>query len=195
MALLTRKEQIEQTATDLFKTRGFAATSMRELAQLLGLEAASLYAHIRSKEELLQKVCFRLADAFFSNFRRALNPADKATEQLRAAIRAHVQVITGNLAAAVVFQTEWRHLSEPYLSDIIHRQETYEAGFRQLLQTGQAHGELRPVDVHLATRTLLASLNGLPGWYKPEGKLSPEQIAETIADLFLLGLSNFPEDS
>jgi hypothetical protein len=97
-------------------------------------------------------------------------------------------VITENLAAAAVFQTEWRHLSEPYLSDIIQRQEEYENNFRQLIQTGQTNGELRVTDVSLTARTLLASLNGLPGWYKPEGKLSPVQIADHIADLFLRGL-------
>ncbi len=184
----TRKEQIEQTATHLFETRGYAATSMRNLAQLLGMEAASIYAHIQSKEEILQKICFRLADEFYNGFRSAVAGTGIIPEQLRAAIRAHVQVITDHLAAAAVFQTEWRHLSEPYLSDIIRRQEEYENNFRQLLQTGQTNGELRVTNVALTARTLLASLNGLPSWYKPEGQLSPEQIADNIADLFLVGL-------
>ena len=189
MRLATRKEQIEQTATHLFKTRGFAAASMRDLAQLLGMEAASIYTHIRSKEEILQKICFRLAYEFFNGFRAAVSDSPTASGQLRAAILAHVRVITENVAAAAVFQTEWRHLSEPYLSDIIRRQEEYENNFRQLLQAGQTNGELRITDVALTARTLLASLNGLPGWYKPEGALSPEQIAQNIADIFLIGLS------
>ncbi len=187
--MINRKEQIEQTATNLFRTRGFAATSMRELAQSLGMEAASIYAHIRSKEEILQKICFRLADDFFAGFREAVNQPGPVTEKLQAAIAAHVQVITENLAAATVFQTEWRHLSEPYLSQIIQLQEEYEVNFRELLQAGQASGEFDIAETPLTARALLASLNGLAQWYKPQGQLTPTEIVASFSHLFLRGIA------
>lgn len=162
---------------------------MRELAQSLGMEAASIYAHIRSKEEILQKVCFRLANDFFAGFRMAVDQPGSVTNKLQAAVAAHVQVITENLAAATVFQTEWRHLSEPYLSQIIQLQEEYEGSFRELLELGQAAGEFDLANVPLTARALLASLNGLAHWYKPEGKLTPTEIATTFSHLFLHGLA------
>ncbi|PSR57270.1 TetR family transcriptional regulator [Adhaeribacter arboris] len=185
---MNRKEQIEQTAISLFRTQGFAATSMRTLAQSLGMEAASIYAHIRSKEEILQKVCFRLADDFFTGFKNAVNKPGTVTEKLQAAIAEHVQVITENLAAATVFQTEWRHLSDPYLGQMIQLQAQYEAGFRELLITGQTNGEFELTDAHLTARALLASLNGIARWYNPEGKLTPTEIAANFSQLFLRGL-------
>ncbi len=65
---ISRKKQIEQKATELFKSRGYAATSMRDLAAEMGLEAGSLYSHIKSKEEILRNVCFEMANDLMSEF-------------------------------------------------------------------------------------------------------------------------------
>ena len=96
---LSRKEQIEQTATALFKNRGFSATSMRDLANQLGIEAASIYSHIKSKEEILQRVCFRMANEFFEAIDQADVRHASASERLQAAITAHVKVLTKNTEA------------------------------------------------------------------------------------------------
>src|SRR6476469_3892534 len=104
----SRKAQIDRTATGLFRARGYAATSMRELATALGLEAGSLYSHIKSKEEILHRVCFGLGADFFAGFDQATADASVAVAtQLRQAIEAHVQVLTRDSAASTVFLHEW----------------------------------------------------------------------------------------
>ncbi|WP_133272235.1 TetR/AcrR family transcriptional regulator [Hymenobacter radiodurans] len=188
---LSRKAQIDQTATALFRTRGFAATSMRELAEALGLEAGSLYSHIKSKQELLHRICFRLAEDFFAGFAAATHDAaEPAAVQLRRAIESHVRVLTQDVAASAVFLHEWRHLSEPARTEFLALRERYETGFRLLIQRGIEQNDLRTPDAAFATLTLLASLNWLPTWYKPEGKLPPSEIAHRLADQLLLGLAN-----
>lgn len=185
----SRKAQIERTATALFRSRGFAATSMRELATALGLEAGSLYSHIKSKEELLHGICFGLADTLFAGFAAATADATQpVAAQLRHAIEAHVRVLTRDVAAASVFLLEWRHLSEPARTEFVGLRERYEAGFRQLIQRGLDAGELHAPEAAFATLTLLASLNWLPAWYQPEGKLSPDEIAHRLAEQLLRGL-------
>jgi AcrR family transcriptional regulator len=187
---LSRKAQIDQTATALFRARGFAATSMRELAEALGLEAGSLYSHIKSKQELLHRICFRLADDFFAGFAAATHDStEPAAAQLRQAIESHVRVLTQDVAASAVFLNEWRHLSEPARTEFLTMRERYEASFRDLIQRGIAQNDLHAPDAAFATLTLLASLNWLPTWYKPEGKMPPTEIAHRLADQLLLGLA------
>ena len=188
----SRKAQIDHTATALFRARGFAATSMRELATELGLEAGSLYSHIKSKEEILHRVCFGLAQSFFSAFdaATAATTAPIAT-QLRQAIEAHVRVLTRDSAASAVFLHEWRHLSEPARTEFLALRDRYEAGFRALIARGLATGELQAPDAAFAALTLLASLNWLPSWYRPDGKLSPDEIAHRLAEHLLNGMRSY----
>src|SRR3954471_14961700 len=100
---LTRKEQIFRKAAELFREKGYAASSMRDLAQLLGIEAASLYSHIKSKEEILRNLCFDMA----TEFRKSLEEVEKqdlsASERLRKGIIGHIQVMAKDLTASAVF--------------------------------------------------------------------------------------------
>jgi TetR/AcrR family transcriptional regulator, cholesterol catabolism regulator len=185
---LSRKDQIEQTATALFKSRGYAATSMRDLATAMGLEAASLYSHIKSKEEILQRICFRMANEFFEGLERAEKTVANSKKKLEAAIKSHLTVLTRQPAASAVFQNEWRHLSEPFLSDFQKLRYEYENHFRQIIKEGNANGEFKVTDEKMATLMLLSSLNFVHTWYKPEGKLSPDQISETLSNMLLNGI-------
>ncbi|MBC6989379.1 MULTISPECIES: TetR/AcrR family transcriptional regulator [Hymenobacter] len=188
---LSRKAQIDQTATALFRTRGFAATSMRELATALGIEAGSIYSHIRSKEEILHRICFRMADQFFAGFANATqDDTQPAAVRLRRAIESHVRVLTLDVAASAVFLHEWRHLSEAARNEFLTLRERYEVNFRRLIQQGIEAGELHAPDAAFAALTLLASLNWLPNWFKPDGKLTPDDIAHRLADQLLLGLAH-----
>lgn len=186
--VLSRKEQIEQTATALFKKRGFAATSMRDLANELGIEAASIYSHIKSKEEILQRVCFRMANEFFDAIDKADNRKASATERLQQVIKSHVQVLTNNTEASAVFLHEWRHLSEPFLSDFLALRDRYEMHFREIIRAGIEAGEFTVPDEKFAVLTILSSLNWLHTWYKPDGKMKPEEIAANLAIMLLNGL-------
>lgn len=183
-----RKDQIRLQAQILFRERGYASTSMRDLADSLGIEAASLYNHITSKEEILQDICFSMATAFFA----ALEPiadAKMAPEQkLRSAIEAHLGVIAANSNASAVFLHEWRHLGDPYLSDFRLMRRRYERMFRFIVENGMKEGDFREDDIVMTTRTLLSSMNWTYEWYNPNGKVSPKAMSRLIGSLLLDGL-------
>lgn len=184
----SRKEEIEYQATLMFENKGFSATSMRELALQLNIEASSLYAHIRSKEELLQNICFNMANDFFAAIEAVEGlPADPL-EKLKTAIIAHVKVITNQPAASAVFFTEWRHLSEPGLSRFLKLRENYEQKFLKFIDDGIAESTFDIQDRKLTVLMMLSSLNWIHQWYKPQGAMDPEEIGQKLGDLLIYGL-------
>ncbi|MFT6969652.1 MAG: AcrR family transcriptional regulator [Roseivirga sp.] len=186
----SRKQQIEQKATVLFQERGYAATSMRDLAQVLGIEAASLYSHIKSKEEILQKICFRMAKEFFIAWQEVELETTSFSSKMEKAMIAHVKVITKDTDSSAVFFNEWRHLSEPYLGDFLAMRDDYEGRFKKILKEGMLNGEFKNVDEKFMMLTILSSLNWTHNWYKPNGSLTPEDIGQRLSGLLLNGLKN-----
>src|SRR5437868_1285448 len=109
-ANLKRKEQIHHIAKNLFRERGYAATSMRDLADSVGIEAASLYSHIKSKEEILQVICFEMAEQFLQSSEDLQKQNLPAKEFFYQAVSQYIGILTQNMDASVVFLHEWRHL-------------------------------------------------------------------------------------
>lgn len=187
-AKLDRRTEIRQTAKRLFKERGYAGTSMRDLAKEVGIEAASLYNHLASKEELLYEMCFDIAEQFFAAFNNAIATEKSPSKKLKAAMRAHIGVISGNLDASTVFFHEWIFLKEPDLAKFKKLRYQYEQGFREIVQKGIADKDFKEVNVKLAVFTIFSALNATYDLYKGSEKLSQEEIVESISNLLLKGL-------
>jgi AcrR family transcriptional regulator len=190
IANLSRKEQVIRKAAELFKEKGYAAASMRDLAQLLGIEAASLYSHIKSKEEILRSLCFDMA----AEFRKSLEEVEKqqhlpASEKLRKGIIGHIQVMAKDLTASAVFMNEHRHLSQPYLRDFLLLRINYINRFKSIIEEGTRSGEFKKtIDKKLAVMTLFSSLNWMPMWYDPSGLIEPIELGVQLSDMLVNGL-------
>lgn len=194
IANLSRKEQVIRKAAELFKEKGYAAASMRDLAQLLGIEAASLYSHIKSKEEILRNLCFDMA----AEFRKSLEEVEKqdlpASEKLRKGIIGHIEVMAKDLTASAVFMNEHRHLSQPYLRDFLLLRINYINRFKSIIEQGARSGEFkRTIDKKLAVMTLFSSLNWMPMWYDPSGLIEPIELGKQLSDMLVNGLKQNPK--
>ncbi len=185
---IKRKEQILNTAAHLFKDRGYAATSMRDIAARLNIEAASLYHHIKSKEEILEIICFGMADKFLITIAEVNDIYFNPEEKLRMAIKNHVHIITANQEQSAVFLREWKSLPDNSLKDFKELRNHYENGFKQIIKSGIDEDVFEAVDEKFAVLTILSSLNWINEWYLPEGKMGPGEIAQKIGDFILGGL-------
>jgi AcrR family transcriptional regulator len=186
---VSRKEQIEREAALLFKEKGYSASSMRDLAHQVGIEAGSLYSHFKSKESILQKICFNMANSFFKSLDAVSNLNGNSETKLKNAIHAHIAVLTADPDETIVFQNEWKHMKEPHLGDFMKMRKQYEDRFRKIIRQGIAQGEFLDHDADIMTLTLLSSLNNTTNWYNRDGKLSAADIAERLSDIFLKGLN------
>lgn len=185
----SRKRQLELTATELFKEKGYTASSMRDLANEVGIEAASLYSHIKSKEEILRNICFRMAGEFFAAVNSIDNqPIESMAEKLEMYIVAHTEVIARNTAATLVFMNEWKHLSEPHYSKFVEERHRYENRFIEILKEGIKRKEFLPIDEKFIVLTILSSLNWIPHWYRPEGKMLPQEIGQQLSRMLINGI-------
>lgn len=186
---LSRKEQVIRAAAELFRNKGYAATSMRDLAQALGIEAASLYSHISSKEEILRTLCFDMARQFLQSLGEVEKKDISHSEKLRQGIIGHVEVMAQDLTASAVFMNEHRHLSGNYLRTFLYKRINYINRFKKIIEDGIQAGEFKPVDTKLAVMTLFSSLNWMPNWYDPVKTINPEELGEQLADMLISGLS------
>jgi len=185
---ISRKEQIVNVAAKLFKQKGFVATSMRDLAAELGIEAASIYYHFKSKEELLEKICFDMADKFITNAREVNDIYFNAEEKLRMAIKFHVETITENQNQSSVFLSEWRNLSEPKFALFKQLRQQYENQFTIILADGEKEDIFDDVDKKFAVLSILSTINFINEWYKPDGRMNASEIAEKLSNFIMGGL-------
>lgn len=183
-----RRKTISRAARKLFNEKGFAGTSMRDLAQEVGIRAASLYNHVAAKEELLHEICFEMADAFFEGFQQATEGDKPVSKKLQQAIQAHIQVINNHPDASKVFFEEWIFLKEEDLVRFKKMRSQYERGFRQLLEKGMDTGEIRKTNVRLATFMILSALNAIYDLERMKERLSAGEVAEEIGMLLMKGL-------
>ncbi|MFM8913398.1 MAG: TetR/AcrR family transcriptional regulator [Flammeovirgaceae bacterium] len=186
---MSRKEQVIRSAAQLFREKGYAASSMRDLAQKLGIEAASLYSHIKSKEEILQSLCFDMATEFRKSLKEVESKKVSASEKLKLGIIGHIQVMAKDLVASAVFMNEHRHLSQPYLRDFLLLRINYINRFKEIIEEGIKNGEFKEnIDKKLAVMTLFSSLNWMPMWYDPHSNMMPADIGQQLADILVTGL-------
>lgn len=185
---IKRKDQITQIAQHKFREKGYRAVSMRELADHVGIEAASFYNHFDSKESILKEICFRMADEFFKGIELVINQEKQADKMLERAIKSHIQVITANTDASAVFFHDWRYLSEPFLTEFKTLRRNYENIFRKIIKEGMNNGTFDKLDETFTVLTIFSSLNWVYEWYDPQGKFTPEQIAEHLSKLILDGM-------
>ena len=190
MVETTRRQAIEDAASVLFHVHGYSGTSVRDIARAVDIQGASLYAHVTSKQDVLWSIVERVATRFEAAA-DAIEAADPEAVTfgrgvyLIALVRSHVGVVTEDIERASVFVHEWRALQGHRREEIARRRDAYEARFRMAVEDGVRTGAFHAVDPVSTAAFVLTALNGLVGWYRPDGRLSPRAIADAYADLSL----------
>jgi len=174
----TRREELTRQAARLFAQKGYHGTSIGEIAEALGVQKGSLYAHISSKQDLLYETMLEGARAFHAGL-DAIGDELRPSEKIRFALRSHLRAVADQLDVATVFVQEWRYLEGARRDEIIAERRRYEERIRALFREGRDLGELRS-DLDDATAALLAlsAANWAYTW------LQPGRDTDGLADRF-----------
>ena len=183
-----RRSEIIEIAAKLFKIKGFTATTMRDIAEQVGIEAASMYNHIKSKDEILQAICFKISNEYISQLNAIENQSKSPVEKIKELIRLHVRIIITDIDSISVANNEWKHLSEEALTVFKDARRDYEQRFATIIEAGIAAGELQPINISVALFTILSAVRWVELWYKNDREISPEILEENIISLLMNGL-------
>lgn len=190
MPRIGRKESILAAARALFSAKGYHGTTIRDIAEESGMLSGSLYAHIKSKEDLLFEIMSQGGDDFLAAITPIAEGPGTASEKLRRAMAAHVQVIASSMETATIFMHEWKALDPERRAVIQAKRDRYEELLIGIIRQGVAAGEFRPdADEKFVRLLILSALNWLYAWYNPAGPLTPEAVAERFAELILAGIA------
>lgn len=185
-----READLLAAATRLFRSRGFHATSMQDLGQALAMNRGSLYHYIAAKDDLLWTILTRAFDRLDARVLPILESDAPPVDRVRGAIREHLQVAADHADELSLIQIELRSLSAERRATMIARRDRYEALWRAAIEDGIRDGSLRPFDVRLAGIGILSACNWFTQWYRPDGGLSVDDVADRFCDLFLAGLAS-----
>ena len=184
----TSKERIFAEAAILFREKGYMAASMRDLADRVGLKPSSFYSHIKSKEEILQKICFDNANAFLHGMRQVEQTEASPEEQVKSLLQLHIRMAIDNPTSITVFNDEWRHLSEPYLSDFLQMRKDYESRFLSIFQKGIKTKVFKAIHPHVALNTMLSAIRWLHDWHRKPRKIPKSTLENDLINMLMSGL-------
>ncbi|MEP2026449.1 MAG: TetR/AcrR family transcriptional regulator [Reichenbachiella sp.] len=184
----SKKQIILEEAATLFREKGYSATTMRDIASKVGVEAASLYNHITGKEQILSKICFSLADTYTSKMDVIVNSNESAIAKIKELLLLHVEINAMSSPLASVMNDEWRHLTEPERGEFLEKRRTYENHFLAIINEGIADGSVVVSDAKVALYTMLSSIRWLQHWYHSNRDMNVESVKETIIGLLMNGI-------
>jgi DNA-binding GntR family transcriptional regulator/AcrR family transcriptional regulator len=181
-------EKFVRTAAELFSKQGYASTSTRALSALIGMEKATLYYHVRSKEDLLYLIAKSSVETLQEDVQRAVEGITRPLDHLAVLMRAHCTSLLRDQTQHATVLAEVRALSPGRLAEIIEMRKNYQTGLRRIIEAGQKNKSIR-ADVE--PRYLACMLQGLLDrtveWYRKSGSLAPAELADSLCEIFLFG--------
>jgi AcrR family transcriptional regulator len=184
-----RRNELTRQAARLFAEKGYHGTSIGEIADALGVQKGSLYAHIASKQDLLYETMLEGARAFHAGL-DAIDDRLRPVEKIRLALRSHLRVVADQLEVATVFVQEWRYLEGERREEVLAERRRYEERIRALFREGRELGELRS-DLDDASAALLAlsAANWAYTWLRPDR--DTDELADRFYDVLLDGMRGY----
>lgn len=184
----TRKEEIIRVAAKLFKEKGYSAVSMRDLATEMGIKAASLYNHIKSKQDILRAIIISLAEQFTAEMKLIQFSNVSCSDKLNSIIELHVRISSQNSYGMACLNNDWMHLEEQ-LDYYKKLRSDYENDFKAILKDGIASGEIVDAKPDVMMFSILTTLRSLYIWIPKKEGLNLQELSNTLTQILIKGIN------
>jgi AcrR family transcriptional regulator len=182
-------DDVVAAAAKVFRTKGYHAASVQDIADAVGILKGSLYHHVKSKEDLLYLIVKEPIARIYETMTEIVDSDVSAGEKLRRAIVAHLEAFDEHYPHLFVYLREREEMKRRFREQFKLSPKQYERCWQQILREGVKSGEFRPdLDVQVVSYGLLGMLNWLYKWYDPRGRLGVREVAEQFSTLALAGL-------
>lgn len=183
-----RKREILNAAAVLFRYKGYAATSMRDLAEKVGLEVSSLYSHIKSKEEILNTLCFHCANLYSDGLIEISEMDTDAMQKIDVLMDLHINIAIDHPSSITVFNDEWKHLSPDDLSLFLKMRKNYEKGIKTILQEGIDAQQFKDYPLDILMNTILSAMRWIHYGNRDYDPIERSTVQSTVKNLIRSGI-------
>jgi AcrR family transcriptional regulator len=179
-----RRQEIIDAAAAIFKEKGYAGTSIQDVADAVDILKGSLYYYIKSKDDLLFEVVQEVHRGGLANLEKGKEIEGSALERIRSFVVRHMTYNARNLVKMTVFFHDFRSLGPERQAMIVEERDLYDQYLRGMIVAGQKEGCVRSdVDPRMAAFSILGSMNWMYQWYRPDGSKPIEEIAAEFAEM------------
>ena len=184
----TRKDEIIKTAAKLFKEKGYSAVTMRDLASAMGMKAASLYNHIKSKQQILKEIIITLAEEFTSGLKQIQQSEKSNIKKIEEVVKLHVKIASQNPYGMASLNNDWMHLEEK-LDYYLELRTNYEEELREIIAEGVKKGEIIDENIEIMLFSILTTLRSLYSWIPKKEYRNPEKLSQQLSTVLIQGIN------
>jgi TetR/AcrR family transcriptional regulator, cholesterol catabolism regulator len=188
MKITDRKTEIRNASATLFKERGYSAVTMRDIAQAMDIKAASLYNHIKSKQEILVLIIIEIAEEFTSIMNEIVASDISAIQKIERVIQLHIDITLRDSNALACLNNDWMHLTDSDLNYFVKMREDYEENFRTIVKKGIIEGEIKNLNLEVIIFSTLSTLRTLYLWYGKKKSPNPTVLKSNMIQVLLNGI-------
>jgi AcrR family transcriptional regulator len=172
-----KRDRMLRAAARCFNLKGYSGTSLKDVANLLGLTDAALYYYVRNKQELVYLCYLRAADVGREAMQRATGEGADGLDTVRRYLRYHIEYLVG-AEGPIAIMSEIPSLKPEHRNEVLALSRKHSAAFEALLERGIADGSIAPCDVRMTGNAIMGSLNWIPKWFHGDPAVAAKILDE-----------------